>query len=341
MKKIIFGILGTIFVLIIGIIVAAGLYINSLLDDVIVDNSDDVKEEVDLNINENLKESDVVNMALFGVDCRVEGFSGCRSDVMMIVSYNPDADDVTVTSVVRDTFTDIEGYGTDKINHAYAFGGPDLAVQTLNKTFDLNIEHYVTVDFFAVEKIIDSLGGVKVNVSDAEVPHVNQYLKELNNVATDGEYSSNLTSSGEQVLDGRQAVAYMRIRYVGDGDFERMERQRKVMDAALSNLTEASLPELLTMVEELVPSVETNMPKSKMISLVTDVVFNGIPTMTQSQIPTRDGGIGTTINGIYYFVPNTLLENNILLHDLIYPKETYEPSEDVEALSSKLKGYLY
>ncbi len=217
--KIILGVLGILLALAMGLAVAATVYVNSLLDRVIVEDVEVEEEEpLDLMINKELDEkSELMNMALFGVDCRSEGFVGCRSDVMMVISYHEEENNVNVTSIVRDTYTDIEGYGLDKINHAYAFGGPKLAIQTMNKTFDLNIEQYITVDFWAVEKIIDAVGGVKIHVSNAELPILNDYIRDLNRNSPNGEQEQLLSQAGEQLLNGRQAVSFMRIRYVGDG----------------------------------------------------------------------------------------------------------------------------
>ena len=99
----------------------------------------------------------------------------------------------------------------------------------------------------------------------------------------------------------------MRIRYVGDGDFERMQRQREVMEVALEGLKSISLPNMMALVNDMLSRVKTNLSKAEIIHLVTNVATKGIPTMEQFQLPTRDGGLGTTINGIYYFVPNTLI----------------------------------
>ena len=168
-----------------------------------------------------------------------------------------------MTSLVRDTYVEIGDRGFDKLNHAYAFGGPELAIQTINKNFDLNIEDYVTVDFWAVEKIIDAVGGVEVDVSNEEFPLVNGYLSELNANSPEGDYVSEITKTGMQTLNGRQAVAYMRIRYVGDGDFERMQRQREVMQVALGKLDSISLTNALDMVNDLLSTVKQTYQRQK------------------------------------------------------------------------------
>lgn len=318
--------------------VAVGaVYMNLILDKVTV-SEDEFDKDFDLNVNTNLENSDVKNIALFGVDCRTDDYSGCRSDVMMVLSYNQKENNVTVTSLVRDTYVEIGDRGFDKLNHAYAFGGAELAIQTINKTFDLDIEDYITVDFWVVEKIIDAIGGVEIDITTEELPYVNQYIRGLNNESGSSS-GKELSSAGVQKLSGRQAVAYMRVRYTGDGDFERMQRQRTVMEVALEGLKSLSLTQMLSLVNDMLSDVKTNLSKSEIISLVTNVATKGIPSMDQLQIPTRDGGVGKTIDSIYYFVPDTLLENVETLHNLIYPEMDYQASEYVIQISSKLENY--
>lgn len=339
MKK--WKILLTVVLALLIIPVAAGaIYVNFILDKVTVDD-EEFDKDFDLMTNENLKESDIKNIALFGVDCRTADYKGCRSDVMMVLSYDMKNNDVTVTSLVRDTYVEIGDRGFDKLNHTYAFGGPELAIQTINKTFDLDIEEYVTVDFWAVEAIIDAIGGVDINISSDELYHLNNYIDDLNNNSPDGSKISKISSSGVQHLSGRQAVAYMRIRYVGDGDFERMQRQREVMEVALEGVKSISLPNMLSLANDLLSRVKTNLNKGEIIDLVTKVATKGIPTMEQYQLPTRDGGVGTMIDGIYYFVPDTLLENVEEYHKVIYSEFEYIPSDAVIQMSNKLEQYLY
>lgn len=339
MKK--WKILLTVVLALLIIPVAAGaIYVNFILDKVTVDD-EEFDKDFDLMTNENLKESDIKNIALFGVDCRTADYKGCRSDVMMVLSYDMKNNDVTVTSLVRDTYVEIGDRGFDKLNHTYAFGGPELAIQTINKTFDLDIEEYVTVDFWAVEAIIDAIGGVDINISSDELYHLNNYIDDLNNNSPDGSKISKISSSGVQHLSGRQAVAYMRIRYVGDGDFERMQRQREVMEVALEGVKSISLPNMLSLANDLLSRMKTNLNKGEIIDLVTKVATKGIPTMEQYQLPTRDGGVGTMIDGIYYFVPDTLLENVEEYHKVIYSEFEYIPSDAVIQMSNKLEQYLY
>ena len=332
-------ILSIVLALLIIPVAAGAIYVNFVLDKVTV-SDEEFDKDFDLNVNTNLENSDVKNIALFGVDCRTADYKGCRSDVMMVLSYDQKNNDVTVTSLVRDTYVEIGDRGFDKLNHAYAFGGPELAIQTINRTFDLDIEDYVTVDFWAVEKIIDAIGGVEIDVSSEELVHLNKYINDLNNNSPDGSKTSPISGSGLKHLNGRQAVAYMRIRYVGDGDFERMQRQREVMEVALQGIKSISLPNMLSLINDLLSTVKTNLDKGEIVDLATKVVTKGIPTMQQYQLPTRDGGIGKMINGIYYFIPNTLQDNVIEFHNVVYSQNKYKPSATIISLSQRLEEYL-
>lgn len=334
-------ILAVILALLIVPVAAGAIYVNFILDKVTV-GDEEFDKDFDLMTNESLKEknTNVKNIALFGVDCRTADYKGCRSDVMMVLSYDQRNNNVTVTSLVRDTYVEIGDRGFDKLNHAYAFGGPELAIQTINRTFDLDIEEYVTVDFWAVEKIIDAIGGVEIDVSSMELEYLNAYIDDLNHNSPDNSRVGHLETSGVQILTGREAVAYMRIRYVGDGDFERMQRQREVISSALEGVKTISLPTLLSLSNELLETVKTNLSKGEIINLITKVVTQGIPSMNQFQAPSRDGGVGKLINGVYYFIPNTLLDNVKQYHELIYPAVEYKPTQTVIDLSHSLELYL-
>lgn len=337
-------ILITILILLAIPLVSGTIFVNSILDRVIVDeNGIGIDEEkIDLMANPELqdKDKDVLNFALFGMDCRTDNYSGCRSDVVMLISYHTKTNKLNVTSVVRDTYVDILSKGLDKLNHAYAYGGPQLAVQTLNRNFDLNIENYITVDFWAVENIIDVIGGVEIDVKSEEVYYVNGGVEEANNVDSNGKVGKMITGPGKQTLTGRQAVAYMRIRYAGNGDFERMERQRHVMEVALNKTKNLKLNQMVSLVDELISMVKTNMDKGVIIDLLTTVVTKGIPVMQQSQLPSVESAEGMTINGVYYYVPRTLLTNVENYHELIYPNSSYEPSSAVKEINSRIEANI-
>jgi len=167
-KKIIIGVLG-----IIAVCVAAGYtYMHFQLNK--INKVDIPKTNEELNISNTASNLDaaVVNIALFGVDRRSESEIG-RSDSIMILSIDKTHNKLKLSSIMRDTYVDVEGHGMNIITHAYVYGGAALAVKTLNTTFDLNIKDYVTVDFFGLEKIIDNVGGIELNITSEEVKYIN------------------------------------------------------------------------------------------------------------------------------------------------------------------------
>ena len=129
----------------------------------------------------------------------------------------------------------------------------------------------------------------------------------------------------------------MRIRYVGNGDFERMERQRYVIQNALNQINNLSLNQMLNLVEELISMVKTNMSKGEIIELLTSIVTKGIPVMQQSQFPMSNHAQGMKIDGIYYYVPINLLQNVEMYHSLIYPEMSYEPSDNLKEINNKIE----
>jgi len=270
----------------IGLLIGGGLYfvttMNKLDRESISNNNEDlgISEDVMKELEE--KNSKVKNIALFGIDAE-EGVTG-RSDAIMILTIDNEHNKLKLTSIMRDSYVNIDGRGKDKINHAYAFGGPELAIKTINQNFNLNIQDFATVNFSTLPKIIDAVGGVKIDVKDYEVSR------------------SGVSQSGLQNLNGEQALKYSRIRYVGNGDFERTQRQREVLMALFHKVMERSIPSNITLANEILPMVKTNLTNTEIIKMGTNVMSNGSITPEMERFP-RDGyARGQKINGVYYLV---------------------------------------
>lgn len=303
-------------------------------EELVLDEGESLVNDEVLNLK---KDSGVINIALFGVDARKNTYEGTRSDAMMVLSYNQDAKEATITSVVRDTYAWInEDRGYDKINHAYSFGGPALAIQALNNNFDLDIEYYIAVNFNAVQEIIDAIGGVEVEVEGYEIAEVNRVIREMKKQGV-FETAPELSETGVQTLNGQQALAYMRIRKVGNGDWERMERQREVLSKIFENVKAMKKSELVSLAQDLLPYIKTNLPFKEAISLGTEVLLNGLTTLTQSQLPSTDESYGTKLsNGIYYLIPTTLEENVKEWHRQVYKDEDYQVTSGVQSISDAI-----
>lgn len=196
---------------------------------------------------------------------------------------------VKISSVMRDSYVNVDGYGMTKVNHAYAYGGPILAIKTLNKNFDLNIKDYVTVDFFGFEKIIDSVGGVDINITPEELKYINASIPTVIN-------------EGLQKFNGRQAVAYTRIRYTAGGDFERTQRQRTVLVAVLNKIKEASSTKIVNVALQFLPYTETSMSNTEILKSLASISTLDINNIDQERFPLDGYCDGKMIDGIWYLI---------------------------------------
>ena len=201
------------------------------------------------------------NIALFGLDTKEDSFENSRSDSIIIISINSKTNDIRLTSIYRDTYVEIDGYGLDKITHAYAYGGPELALSTINKNLDLNITEFVTVNFETVKTVVDTIGGISLKITDAEAEQIG------------------LSSGGTYTLDGDEALAYSRIRKI-DSDYQRTERIRNVISAVFDKIKTKDLSEIMDYIDIILPHVSTNMSTNEIISLVPSAVLYDITDST-------------------------------------------------------------
>ena len=302
----------------------------------------EIDESVDptkLDLNENLPDN-VVNILLIGIDGRSKELEkGTQhGDVQIIVSINKDEGTIKLTSVLRDLYVTIPGYKSkNRINVAYQRGGGQLAMRTMNNLLELNIQHYVVINFYGLASIIDSLGGIDIELTKAEAGAINTYIKK--NLKKGGYDSQDKgyerqdlkKVNGVQHLDGIQAVMYARLRSI-DNDFKRSERQRHLLELLLGKVLEGGLDmnKLLGLLETCLPYAETNMSAMDMVSLAMGVLKsdilkkleNGEPLLQQNRIPmdetwkyyTTDGGAS-----VVSFRTNKRQQENVeAIHQFIY-----------------------
>jgi polyisoprenyl-teichoic acid--peptidoglycan teichoic acid transferase len=244
---------------------------------------DDSIDPDQLDLNTNLP-SNVVNILLVGVDTRSTTLdSGLQNgDVQIVVSINTDDGSIKLTSILRDLYVSIPGYkNKNRINVAYARGGGQLAMRTINKNFELNIESYIAINFYGLASIIDSLGGIDIEMTATEAKAINTYLKK-HPPAYDNQDKSYVRESlpgtdGVHHCDGIQAVMYARLRKI-DNDFGRTARQRKLMELLLEKVLDGgmSLTKLTDLLQACMPYVQTNMKASTLIDLALGVLRSGI-----------------------------------------------------------------
>jgi LCP family protein required for cell wall assembly len=211
------------------------------------------------------------NIAIFGVDSRDNSLKkSTHSDTIVIASINRKSKDVKLASIYRDTYVDIPDNGFNKINAAYFKGGYPLALNTINTNFDLDVKEYVTVNFDAVCKVIDLLGGISLDISKEELKYVNGYTRELNQI--NGTKVGKLKSAGTQVVNGTHATAYARIRYTAGGDIKRAERQRIVIQKIFEKAQSADLLTINKIINEIFPQIYTNLDTMDMLDLAKDIL---------------------------------------------------------------------
>ena len=222
------------------------------------------------------------------------------------------------------------------MTHAHAFGGPELAVDTLNKNLDLDIKNYVTVNFNTVGEVIDEVGGIVQDLDDSEVKVINGYIDEVNKVR--GTSSSHITSAGTYTLDGTQAVAYSRIRYTAGGDYKRAERQRTVLFKVFESAKEMNTAAKIKMVSDLIGHVNTNYDTNEMLS-----VFKNLADYTvEDSTAYPQVFYGGKVDGAWVEVPTTLADMATGVHQFLDGDTGYTPSATVNeyssALSAKVSG---
>lgn len=274
-----------------------------------------------------------LNVALFGVDSRDNELEeGTRSDTIMVASLNRETLEVKIASVYRDTLLEQRGGSLDKANAAYSYGGPEDAVAMLNKNLDLDIEHYVTVNFNSLIDVVDAVGGIEIDVQEEEIPYVCGYVMELMKVT--GKASPGVTEPGPQLLNGMQATAYARIRHTTGDDYKRTERQRNVLEKIVEKLQGLSVTQLNTIIDKVFPEVSTNFTLAEILDYAIDAFDYRLgETVGFPFDKTTDKlvNIGDSV------IPVTLESNVEKLHRFLFGEEdTYIPSDTIASIDDKI-----
>ena len=283
---------------------------------------DESKLSVTSGLSQNGK---ITNIALFGLDSRNHDYEG-RSDAIMVASVNGKTGKIKLVSIARDTYVNVPGYGETKINHAYAYGGAELAIQTINENFNLDITDYAAVNFDSLADVIDAMGGIDLEVTEEERYQINAYLLE----------GEPLRESGMVHLNGPQAVSYARIRKI-DSDTMRTERQRKVLECLFEKAKDISPLEYPSYIRKFAPMIETSLTNEEILELVS-VGANPNLTLEQGAFPNDYiQSTGQTIGGVWYYVYD-IDQAADMLHEFIYNDVPFEyyglTEEEIAALES-------
>lgn len=254
----------------------------------------------------------VVNILLIGADYQSGDIA--RSDSMILCTFNKHTNTITLTSIMRDMYVKIPGYKSNRINVAYTFGGMQLLNRTISQNFGVEADGIVEIDFSNFEKLIDLLGGIELELNTKEANYINYK-------------AGSQLKAGVQTLNGKEALWYSRFRKDASGDFGRTNRQRIVLTILLNRYKDLSLPELIGMMDDILPMVTTNMTKDEILNHVTNLfpMLAGAEIVTQ-RIPVEGAYYQAKINDMAVLVPN-ISKNARILQDVMYepPAQTEDP----------------
>ena len=268
---------------------------------------------------------DILNILLIGTDTQNPSGSYGQADILIVLTVDRKHGSLKMMSIMRDLWVPIPGHANGKINSAYSIGGPALAIQTVNENFGPDIGKYAVVDFLGAENLIDAAGGVWIDVKQAEIDWVNKNLREENDVIfKDTPAVPNLTQAGLQLLNGRQAVCYARVRKL-DSDFKRTQRERDVLKALMESFSKVDLVHKTEIVRKGLSYVTTNLSPSEITWLSLEVLpllGSGIGEM---RLPT-DGDYTVYTNGVWCMIadPNRLIPKiQKFIWEQTFPFEPY------------------
>ena len=344
-KKIIFRILIIIILVFLLALLGAYFFVNGKLSKLNHKELDTNQLGIDTSVQDEMK--DYRNIAILGVDSRSDTYSSdYRTDSIMVASINKKTGDIQLFSIYRDTYVQMELNGKtyyDKINHAY-YNGPENTIKTINKNLDLNIDDFALADFNAVRDLVNAVGGIDLDITREELKYINNYILDVNKVT--GSKSKNITSAGTQHVDGTQAVAYCRIRYTTGWDFKRTERMRTVLQKTVNKIKNLSLTQLNSLMNEMLPKIETSLSKTEIYTLVPQLLKMNISKSfgwpyqtvgTEFDNAKYGPSDGVKKGKDYYGTPKTLESNVIKLHQEVYGQTNYVVSENVKTISEKIK----
>ena len=235
-----------------------------------------------------ISDSAVTNVLLIGSDSRKDDEAG-RTDTMILVSINRSSKEVVFTSLMRDCYVDIPDHGSGKLNSAYTLGGTELLMDTITQNFGVKVDRYVFVSFFSFIKIIDAAGGLDLNITDEEAWGMTDPMAEQNKYLGNKKGTDYLDAGGSPIhVNGNQALAYARLRYVGNADFERTDRQRIVINKLIEKAKSLSILELDSFLKTSCKEITTNMSKGEMFLMFYKLLFAAGYDREELRIPPED-----------------------------------------------------
>lgn len=294
-------------------------------------NMDDITSNPNLDIQTEQVQKGFWKVAVFGVDSTDGNLGkGANSDVIIICSINRETGEIKMASVYRDTYLKVGDKNPyRKINEAYARGGPEQAMKALNENLDIAVDDFVAVNWKAVADAINNLGGVDIEVTEAEFKQINGYITSV--VENTGVYSQHLKKAGFQHLDGVQAVAYCRLRKM-DTDFQRTQRQREVISQCLEKAKKSDIRVINTVIGICLPQVAHSFKLDDLLDMGKNINRYYLGDTTGFPFDLKTQNIGK----LDCVVPVTLSSNVVKLHQFLFGTENYQPSSHVVKISEDI-----
>lgn len=271
-------------------------------------------EEADTHIMDN---ENVENILLVGQDKR-EGQERQRSDSMVLVSINKDTKKINTVSFMRDMYVDIPGYGKERLNVAYLLGGTDLLDEVIEDSFGIAIDHNVEADFDGFISAFSVLGDMDIFLSKIEADYLssgNDWMQSVNSDAENWHFEA-----GMNTLTPEQLLAYCRMRYLGNSDWDRTTRQRKVLKAAYEKIKDEDPITIIRVITKVLPDITTDMSKAEILGYAYTVLHDSMEIGSSSRVPADGTYSSETIDGKSVLVPD-LEENAEILRNTLYGEE--------------------
>ena len=288
---------------------------SSVKTDIVATNTDTEPDQKIFNNSDLLQNSKVLNVMLFGEDNR-HGDDHGRTDTMILLSIDNVHKKLKLTSFQRDTYVYIPGHGYDKINASYTYGGAALSIQTIQANFGIKIDRYAVVDFDSFIDIIDTLGGIEMEVTQDEIDYINYQM--YKNEQSDGNPATITAAPGVVKLTGQEALWYARDRGLTKGeddneigidgdDWDRTSRQRKLIEKMISDLRGSDLGKIISIVNSVGPKITTNLKKDEITALVSHALTYIGYEVVQNYVPKE---------GLWYYDNDTDAGSVIAIADM-------------------------
>lgn len=283
-------------------------------------NLEDVVDLSSVAVNESVLgyDKEITNILLVGADKRADWKEAGRSDAVMIATLDLKHKRIKLTSLMRDMYLPIPEHGENKFNAAYSFGGVALLYQTIANNFDIKIDSYVVVDFAAFKTVINTIGGVEIELTDAEHKYLTTAYKKGSVLKL---------KQGLNNMNGTQALAYTRIRQDIRADFGRTERQRKVLQSIFTKAKKMSYSQLVELASAIMPSISTDLSNDEILSLLTSVIMLGTTQIDQMRIPIDHSYSSEKRNGMLVLIPD-FVANKSALHEFIFEYDGTDRKEN-------------